>query len=68
MVHSGARPAPVAKKKKPKPFSAVTAVKALARERIGAPPPEQVVPDRKNKKKASEKHKPTLERLLQENE
>lgn len=56
------------KKKKPKPFSAVTAVKALARERIGAPPPEQVVPDRKKKKKASEKHKPTLERLLQENQ
>jgi len=57
---------PVAKKKKLKPFRAVTAVKALARERIGAPPPEQVVPDRKKKKKASEKHKPTLSRLLGE--
>jgi hypothetical protein len=58
----------VARKRKPKPFRAVTAVKAVARERIGAPPPEQVVPDRKKKKRASEKHKPTLGRLLQENE
>jgi hypothetical protein len=55
-------------KKRPKRFTAVQAVKAMARERIGAPPPEQVVPDRKKKKKASEKHKPTLGRLLQENE
>jgi hypothetical protein len=53
------------KKKKPKPFRAVTAVKALARERIGAPRPEQVVPDRR-KKKSGEQRKPTLEQLLKE--
>jgi hypothetical protein len=58
----------VSKRKKTKTFTAVQEVKAMARERIGAPPPEQVVPDRKKKKKASEKHKPTLVRLLQENE
>jgi hypothetical protein len=56
----------VAKKKKPKGFRAVTAVKELARERIGTPPPEQVAPDKKKKRKASEKHKPTLARLLSE--
>jgi len=39
-------------------------VKALARERIGTPPPEQVAPDKKKKRKRSEKHKPTLEKLL----
>jgi hypothetical protein len=54
----------MARKKKQKRFSAVAAVKALARERIGAPRPEQVVPDRK-KKNTVEKHKPTLEQLLQ---
>ena len=54
----------MAKKKKPKAFRAVTAVKELARERIGTPPPEQVAPDKKKKRKTSEKHKPTLARLL----
>jgi len=58
----------MARSKKKKPFRAVTAVKALARERIGAPRPEQVVPDRKKKEKASKKHKSTLGQLLQENE
>jgi hypothetical protein len=53
----------MARKKKPKPFRAVKAVKALARERIGAPRTEQIVPD---KKKSPEKHKPTLAALLQE--
>lgn len=54
----------MARKKKKKPFRAVTAVKELARERIGTPPPTQVVPDRKKNKK--EKHKPTLEGLLED--
>ena len=54
----------MAKKKKPKGFRAVTAVKELARARIGMPPPEQVAPDKKRKRKTSEKHKPTLTRLL----
>jgi hypothetical protein len=52
----------VAKKKKVKRFRVVTAVKEMARERIGTPPPTQVVPDRKKRKK--EKYKPTLEKLL----
>jgi len=54
----------LAKKKKPKPFRAVTAVKALARERIGMPRTETVVPDKRKKVKAGEKHKPTLGKLL----
>jgi len=58
----------MAKTKKKKVFRAVTAVKALARERIGEPRPGQVVPDGKKKTKESEKHKPTLGRLLEENE
>jgi len=58
----------MARTKKKKVFRAVTAVKALARERIGEPRPGQVVPDAKKKTKESEKHKPTLGRLLEENE
>jgi hypothetical protein len=53
----------VARKKKLKRFEAVTAVKELARERVGAPPVEKVVP---NKKKKPEKHKPTISQLLDE--
>jgi hypothetical protein len=52
------------RKKKAKPFRAVEAVKALARERIGTPPASRVVPDRKKRKK--EKHKPTLGQFLNE--
>jgi len=51
------------KKKKQKPFRAVTAVKELARERVGAPPAEKVVIE---KKKKPEKHKPTLGKLLED--
>lgn len=51
------------KKKKKKHFRAVTAVKELARERVGSPPVEKVVP---NKKKKAERHKPTLGKLLGE--
>jgi hypothetical protein len=54
----------VVKKKKSKRFRAVTAVKEMARERIGTPPPTQVVPDRTKRKK--EKHKPTLGKFLEE--
>jgi hypothetical protein len=54
------------RRRKKKQFRAVSAVKALARERIGAPRPEQVVPNRKKKIAQSEKHKPTLGELLQE--
>lgn len=56
----------VTKRKKPKPFRAVQAVKAMARERIGAPPASRVVPDRKKKRKSTEKHPPTLRKLLDE--
>jgi hypothetical protein len=58
----------MARKKKLKPFRAVKAVKALARERIGAPKAEQVVPDRKKTAKHSEKHKTTLGQLLETGE
>jgi hypothetical protein len=53
----------MAKKKRVKRFSAVEAVKAMAREQIGSPPVEQVVP---NRKKKPEKHKPTLGKFLSE--
>ena len=52
----------MAKKKKPKPFRAVDAVKAAAREKIGSPPPTRRVPG--IKKEGREKHKPTLSKLL----
>jgi hypothetical protein len=55
----------MARKKKVKRFRAVTAVKELARERVGAPPAGQIVVE---KKKKPEKHKPTLEKLLEETE
>jgi len=38
-------------------------VKELARERIGTPPAARVVPEKKQK---SQKHKPTLGKLLEE--
>lgn len=53
----------MARKKKIKRFEAVQVVKEMARERIGAPPTEQVVP---NKKKKPEKHKPSLENLIEQ--
>src|ERR1035438_6701454 len=51
------------KKKKAKRFRAVTAVKELARERVGAPPAGQIVVE---KKKKPVKHKPTSDRNGQE--
>jgi hypothetical protein len=51
------------RKKKTKRFRAVTAVKELARERVGRPPAAKVVIE---KKKKPEKHKPTLGKLLSE--
>jgi len=53
----------MAKKRKPKPFRAVVAVKSAAREALGAPPPTRRVPDKT--KSTREKHKPTLGKLLQ---
>ena len=51
----------MARKKKVKRFRAVTAVKELARERVGAPPVEKIVIE---KTKKPEKHKTTLSKLL----
>ncbi len=53
------------KKKKPKRFQAVTAVKEMARERIGAPPAEKIVIE---KKKKAERYKTTLGKMLNEAE
>jgi hypothetical protein len=53
----------MARKKKVKKFGAVQAVKELARERLGAPPAEKMVP---HKNKKAEKHKATLGKLLEE--
>ncbi len=59
----------MAKKKKPKRFRAVTAVKAMAREAVGPVPPTRRDPDTKKKAKAKQvKHKPTLSRMLAEEE
>jgi len=49
-------------KRKKKVFRATKAVKEMARQQIGSPRPTRRVPDKK--KKLSEKHKPTLGRLL----
>jgi hypothetical protein len=53
----------MARKKKLKRFGAVQAVKELARERVGAPPVEKVVP---HKNKKAERHKPTLGKMLED--
>jgi hypothetical protein len=54
----------VSKRKKKQVFSKVQAVKANARERVGTPPPERVLPDPKQKLAAEPKHKPTFADLL----
>ncbi len=59
------RPEDMPRKKKLKRFRAVTTVKELARERLGTPPAERIVVE---KKKKPEKHKPTLGKLLGEGE
>ncbi|MEG9435571.1 hypothetical protein JAO29_05270 [Edaphobacter sp. HDX4] len=51
-------------KTKKKIFSAVKAVKANARERVGQPPSERVLLDPKQKRGAKEKHKETLADLI----
>ena len=55
----------MARKRKVKRFRAVQAVKELARQRMGSPPAEKVVP---HKTKKADKHKPTLGKLLTETE
>ena len=51
------------KRKKKKTFSAATAVREMARERVGSPKPSRLVTPKKGK---AEKHKPTLGRLMAE--
>jgi hypothetical protein len=52
-------------KAKKKIFSAVKAAKENARERVGQPPPERVLPDSRRKDAGTEKHKKTLSKLLE---
>jgi hypothetical protein len=52
-------------KKKVKVFRAVKAVKEAAREQIGTVPPTRLVPDRKKKEEEREKHKATIQDLLE---
>jgi hypothetical protein len=56
------------KKAKKKIFSAVKAVKANARERVGQPKPEKTIPDTSHDDKRQAKHKPTLGDLLNSDE
>jgi len=51
------------RKRKKKTFSAATTVREMARERVGSPKPSRLVTPKKTK---PEKHKPTLDKLLQE--
>ena len=45
-------------------FSRVKAAKSNARERVGTPPPERVLPDPKQKRSEKPKHKETLADLM----
>ena len=56
------------KSRKPKPFRAASAVKALAREVIGTPPPTRTQPADKKRKQKSEKHKQTLAKILEQDQ
>jgi hypothetical protein len=56
----------VPRKKKPKKFTAAKAVKSMAREALGTPPPVQREEGIKRRKQP--KHKPTLSKLLNEAE
>jgi hypothetical protein len=51
-------------KPKKRVFSKVKAVKSNARDRVGTPPPERILPDPKRKLTAKPKHKRTLADLL----
>ena len=55
----------MARQKKKKKFSATKAVKSIARDLIGTPPPTQRIPTLKESRKDN-KHKPTLGKLLSE--
>jgi hypothetical protein len=57
-----------AKKAKKRTFSAVKAVKANARARVGQPKPERVIVETSPERKRKEKHKPTLGEILSKEE
>jgi hypothetical protein len=52
------------KRAKKKVFSAVKAVKANARERVGQPKAERVIDENRRAVRRGEKHKPTLAERL----
>jgi hypothetical protein len=54
------------KRPKKKTFSTVKAVKANARERVGQPKPERVIPNTARETKRGRKHPKTLGDLLTE--
>ena len=53
-------------KAKKRVFSVTKVVKANARERVGMPPPERVLPDPKQKAAAAPRHRETMAELLSE--
>jgi hypothetical protein len=56
------------RKAKKKTFSAVKAVKANARERVGQPKAQRVIEETPREKHGKAKHKPTLGGLLNTDE
>ncbi len=56
------------RKRRPEKFSVVKAVKANARERVGQPRPERVIPDAPKPNSRKAKHRETLTQLLIGNE
>jgi len=56
------------KRAKKRTFSAVKAVKANARERVGQPKPERVLPATPREEKRGSKHPKTLSQILSEDE
>ena len=55
-------------KKRAKKFSAVKAVKANARERVGQPKAERAIEDKPREEHRKAKHKPTLSEILNNEE
>lgn len=53
------------KKPKKRAFSIVKAVKQNARDRVGQPPPEKILPDPRQKAAANPRYKQTLSDLLE---
>jgi hypothetical protein len=52
------------RKRRPKKFSIVKAVKANARERVGQPRPERVIDGQKRENSRKAKHRKTMPQLL----